>query len=89
MNITDLQKKVTELKELKLLKEQLEAEMSGIEDEIKAYMGEREELIVGACKIRYKTVKSSRFDSSAFKKVNPDVYAMFTKEIITRRFTVA
>ncbi len=39
--------------------------------------------------IRWAVVKSSRFDSKAFREVYPAFYDQYTKSIEVRRFTVA
>ena len=91
MSIQEIIEKATQIKELKLMAEELAAEISSLEDEIKADMNakELEEMTAGAFKIRYKTVTSNRFDSTAFKKDHADVYAMDTKQTTSKRFTVA
>ena len=89
MSINELKAKAAELKELKALQEELAAEITAIEDEIKAAMGEQEQITAGAFKITWKAVTSSRFDSSAFKKANPELAAQYTKTTTIRRFTVA
>lgn len=91
MNKQELESKVKELKELKLMAEELGAEITSIEDSIKAEMTEQNvnELQVGLFKIRWTPVKSNRFDSNAFKKIYADLYRQFTKVIETRRFTIA
>ena len=88
MGINEIKDKVTELKELKALQDELAAEISSIEDEIKAVMGDREQIIAGAFKISWKAVTTSRFDSSAFKKANPELAAQFIKTITIRRFSI-
>jgi hypothetical protein len=40
-------------------------------------------------KDRWTTVTGSRFDSTAFKKAQPDLYGQYLKATTTRRFTVA
>lgn len=87
----ELSSKVRELKELKTMAEELAAEITAIEDEIKAEMTARntEEMIIDVYKIRWTKVISNRFDSTAFKKANADLYNLFTKAVETRRFTVA
>ena len=57
--------------------EELAAEITAIEDSIKADMTAQgiEEMTVDVYKVRYKTVKSSRFDTTAFKKAMPDLAA--------------
>lgn len=89
MSINELKAKAAELKELKAMQEELSAEISAIEDEIKAAMGDQEQIIAGGYKITWKAVTSSRFDSSAFKKAMPELAAQYTKTTTTRRFTVA
>ena len=83
--------KVRELKEFKAMADELAAEITAIEDTIKADMTAQgvEEMTVDVYKVRYKTVKSSRFDSTAFKKAMPDLAAQFMRETESRRFTVA
>lgn len=88
MSINEIKNKVTELKELKTLQDELAAEITSIEDEIKAVMGDQEQIIAGAFKITWKSVTSSRFDSSAFKKANPELAAQYTKTTTIRRFSI-
>ena len=88
MNINELKAKATELKELRVLQDELAIEIASIEDEIKAAMGDQEQIIAGAFKITWKSVTSSRFDSSAFKKANPELAAQYTRVIKTRRFSI-
>ena len=88
MSINELKTKAAELKELKAMQEELAAEISAIEDEIKQAMGDQEQIIAGGYKITWKAVTSSRFDSTAFKKANPELAAQYTKTTTTRRFTI-
>ena len=78
MSINEIKAKAAELKELKTMQEELAAEISAIEDEIKQAMGDQEQIIAGGYKITWKAVTSSRFDSSAFKKANPELAAQYT-----------
>lgn len=91
MSKTEMTSKVRELKELKAMADELAAEITAIEDSIKADMTAQgvEEMTVDVFTIRYKTVKSSRFDTTAFKKAMPDLAAQFTRQTESRRFTVA
>ena len=88
MSINAIKAKAAELKELKAMQEELAAEISAIEDEIKAAMGDQEQVIAGGYKITWKAVTSSRFDSSAFKKAMPELAAQFTKTTTIRRFSI-
>lgn len=80
--------KVTELQELKRMQEELTATIEAITDEIKAAMGEQEELSAGAFRITWKPVTTSRIDTAALKKELPDVAARYLKTSTTRRFCV-
>lgn len=89
MGTIELNNKVTELKELKLYAKEIEAEITGLEDEIKREMEARgeEEMTVGVFTVRYKTVESSRFDSKQFKLDHADLYKQYQKKTVTKRFT--
>lgn len=91
MSKTEMTSKVRELKELKAMADELAAEITAIEDSIKADMTAQgvEEIQVDVFKIRYKTVTSSRFNSAAFKTTHAELYNQYQKQITTRRFTVA
>lgn len=43
----------------------------------------------GAAKATNKTVTSSRFDSTGFKKVHPDLFTEYSTPTTYKRFTVA
>ncbi len=87
----DLQTKVIELKDLKAMADELQAEITAIEDELKAECVRQgtEELTAGIFKIRYKAVSSNRFDTKAFKTAYSDLYEQYTKQSTGYRFTVA
>ena len=91
MSKTEMTNKVRELKELKAMADELAAEITAIEDSIKADMTAQdvEEITVDVYKVRYKTVKSSRIDTTTLKKAMPELAARFTKETESRRFSVA
>ena len=89
MSTNELKAKAAELKELKAMQEELAAEITAIEEEIKAAMGDQEQITAGPFKITWRPVTSRRLDSAALKKALPEIAARFTKTITTRRFTVA
>lgn len=89
MSTTELESKCRELRQLQALIEEAQAEAEAIRDQIKAHMGEAEELRAGEFKITWKVVTSSRLDTAALRKAIPDVASAFTRKITTRRFTVA
>ena len=88
MSNPNLEPKIKELMELKRLREELDAEITAAEDEIKRIMGDEETLFAGAFKISWKTFTSSRLDTTALKKALPDIAAKFTKQTTARRFSI-
>ena len=91
MSIKDISKLVEDLKALEIMKEELTGEIDSIKDELKQELKRREteEMQAGIYKIRYKTVTSSRFDATAFKKAQPEIYATYCRKVESKRFTVA
>ena len=71
--------------------EEAKAEVEAIKDSIKAEMADRDldELEAGSYIVRYKTVATSRFDSTAFKKTYEDLYNAFLKQTTSRRFSIS
>lgn len=91
MDKKELISKIRELKELKQMADELAAEITSIEDELKAEMlaQNAEEMTVDVFKLRYKTVVSSRFDSKAFKATHEELYKQYSKPTESRRFTIS
>lgn len=91
MSANELSAKIRELKELQQLVDEANAEMETIRDELKAHMTAQntEEITVDVFKVRYTTVQSSRFDTTAFKKTHAELYAQYSKPTTTKRFTIA
>ncbi len=91
MSTNELTSKVRELKELKAMAEEIAAEITTIEDAIKAEMTAREteEMMIDVYKIRWTRVKSNRFDSTAFRKAMPELAEKFTRTTEMRRFSIA
>jgi predicted phage-related endonuclease len=91
MSTNDIVSKIEQLKELEELIEEAKAEVEALKDEIKDEMMKRntEEMTVGKYIVRWTSVLSNRFDSTAFKKVMPEVYKAYTKQVSSRRFSVS
>lgn len=66
---------------------ELEKQRDMIRDEIVAGMNGATEYETAAFRFFFKTVKSSRFDSKAFKAAQPETYAAYCKDSSTKRFT--
>lgn len=90
MSNTETAALLASLISLRQMREELDAEISAAEDQIKAEMVERGEdtLTAGGITAAWKTVTSSRFDSTAFKKAMPELAAQYMKPTTTSRFTI-
>lgn len=82
------EKLCNEYRENKRLIEELEAMNDSIKTDILAIMGNDEMHVEGAAKATNKTVVSSRFDSTGFKKEYPDLFTEFSRETSYKRFCV-
>ena len=91
MSTIEITSKIEALKELEALIKEAKAEAEALRDEIKTEMLNRntEEMEAGQYIVRWTPVLSQRFDSTAFKKVMPDIYKSFTKQVSSRRFSIA
>lgn len=91
MSKIELLAKIELLNKYEAMMEELKAEADTIRNTIKAEMEAREveELIAGQYIVRYTAILSNRFDSTAFKKVMPEVYKAYTKQVSSRRFTIS
>ena len=82
--------KLRELKEFKLMAEELVNQITSLEDEIKAEMTARnvKELIVDIFKIKWVTCTISRIDTTTLKNELPDIAAKYVKTIEMRRLLI-
>ena len=90
MSKNEIVAKIEVLKELEALAAEISAEMETVKDAIKEEMNRQntEELDAGKYIVRWTTTLSNRFDTAAFKKVMPGVYKEYTKQVMTRRFSI-
>lgn len=91
MTNAEIRNAVAELKTLESMIAELNASATAIKDSIKSEMRGRETevLNLGDMVIRNTTVTSSRFDTTLFKKHEPDLYQIFLKEVISHKFSIA
>ena len=91
MSKIELLAKIELLNKYEAMVEEMKAQADTIRNEIKAEMeaSELEEMIAGQYIIRYTAVLSNRFDTTAFKKVMPEIYKAYTKQVSSRRFTIS
>lgn len=88
MNINKI---MAELAQYTRLQEEAAAMVDGLKDQIKQYMidNQLETLTGNEHKATYKTVTSSRIDTTALKRNAPDIAEKYTKTTETKRFTFA
>ena len=82
---------MAQLAQYNRMKEETDAIIDGLKDQIKQYMTENElETLTGdEHKAIYKAVESSRLDSKALKAELPEIAARYTTTTTTMRFTFA
>ena len=91
MTNTELISKIEALNEWEVLMEEAKNEAEALRDAIKAEMLEQntEELEAGQYIVRWTSILSNRFDTTSFKKQHNDLYKEYTKQISSKRFSIA
>ncbi len=91
MSTIEMDGKIKELRELRRMAEELQAEIDSLQDTIKAEMTARNvDTLAGTdWRVTWKNVVSNRLDSSALKKELPEIAARFMKQNTVRRFVLA
>lgn len=91
MTNKQLDNRVKKLQGIESQMKELEEQAEAIRAEIKADLEEKGEdkHDTGSFIIRWKEIISRRLDSKALKAALPDVFAAYSKESSTRRFSIA
>lgn len=91
MATNELISKLNDLAELRRLADDLDAEITAIQDEIKAHMAaaQTDTLTAGAFRVVWKSVTSTRIDTAALRRELPEVWQEYGKTTTTKRFTVS
>lgn len=91
MSRNELITKIEALNEWEAVIEEAKAEAEAIRDSIKAEMLEldTEEMQAGQYIVRWTSILSNRFDTTAFKKAHSELYKAYTKQTASRRFTIS
>jgi len=91
MSTIEMDSKIKELRELRRMADELQAEIDSLQDAIKAELAARNvDTLAGTdWKITWKAVTSSRLDSTALKKELPEIAARFMRQTTARRFVLA
>lgn len=80
--------KINELKTIERQIKALQAEADAIKDEMKAEMGNKEHVEVGGFTVNYTIVINTTLDSKKLKAEMPSLWKEYSKEGITRRFSI-
>ena len=90
MSTNEIINKIEALTEWEAIIEEAKAEAEALRDSIKAEMLQQntEELEAGTYIVRWTSVLSQRFDTTAFKKSHGEMYKEYTKQVSSRRFTI-
>lgn len=91
MTREEITKKVSELRELSRMADELSAEIEALKDELKAEMNEGNgyELKGTDYKITYHEITQTKIDSKALKKDLPEIAEKYSKVSSYRRFLLA
>ena len=91
MATNELISKLSELAELRKMVEDLNAEIEGLQDEIKDHMTDKntDTLTAGQFKVTWKEITSTRIDTSALRRDFPEIWQEYGKTTTSRRFNVA
>ena len=91
MTELDMIKTIEELREWEELLEAAKAEVETRKDMLKGklLLDKVEEQSAGRYIVRFTSVLSNRFDSTAFKREHGELYKAFTKQVSSKRFSIA
>ena len=91
MSTIEIQAKIESLRALEELIEEAKAEAETLRDAIKQEMLSRdvETLEAGQYIVRWTSVLSQRFDTTALQRVMPEIYKAYTKQVSSKRFTIS
>ena len=91
MATNELISKLNDLAQLRRMADDLDAEITAIQDEIKEHMAaaQTDTLTAGAFRVVWKSVTSTRIDTAALRRELPEVWQEYGKTSTTKRFTVS
>ena len=86
--MTELDKVVQQLRELRQMRDELEGEIEQLTDQLKVVMVNKgtEELTGAGWACTWHSVQSSRLDTKALRHDMPDLYERYCKQVTTCRF---
>ncbi len=86
-----IENRIKKLRALEEQKKELEAQISGLQEEIKKDMESKgvEKMKISIYIVRFIGALSNRFDTKSFKAKYDTLYKEFTKQVASRRFTIS
>ncbi len=90
MNPSQLNDSMRELQELRRMREELDQEITALEDAFKEHMKETDNYEINTLtgKITWFERTSQRFDSASFKREVPELYKRYCKSSCSRYFVL-
>lgn len=91
MTERQIENRIKKLKEIEEQRKELENQEKVLKEEIKTDMENKglEEIQTKNFIIRWKEITSNTLDSKALRAAFPDICGQFTKQSISKRFTIA
>ncbi|MBR1437901.1 MAG: hypothetical protein IJ587_05125 [Synergistaceae bacterium] len=90
MATSDMELRLELIRSLKAERDELEAQITALEDEVKSELDTQgvSSMTVGKYTVKYTRYFSNRFDTTSFKEEHRALYDTYTKTVPTSRFTV-
>lgn len=91
MSNTELSATIHELRELRRMADEIAAEIETLTDTIKEHMtAAGVDTLAGTdYKVTWRDVSSRRLDSAALKRDRAELYSQYSRETVSKRFTLA
>lgn len=91
MSNTELSATIHELRELRRMADELAAEIETLTDAVKEHMtAAGVDTLAGTdYKVTWRDVSSRRLDSTALKRDHAELYSQYSRETVSKRFTLA
>lgn len=91
MSNTELSATIHELRELRRMADEIAAEIETLTDTIKEHMtAAGVDTLAGTdFKVTWRDVSSRRLDSAALKRDHAELYSQYSRETVSKRFTLA
>ncbi len=88
MSTHEIAAKLREYQDTKALLNEVQDALSALEAEIKALMGDSEEIAAEGIKAKWTRYTTSRFDSKTLKAEHSTMYQQYVKTVPAQRFQV-